>query len=200
MNEHIEKEVEFYKTIIDSCKLVIDVGCRNDNIFYELNNNLEVHLFDPNDVRVQEKIVGLKNVYFNNYALGNYEGETVFHKRYDSILLRTEEPKFNDMHDESVVKIDTLRNYCAVNGIEKIDILKIDTEGYDFEVIRGCGTKLINNVRFIQFEEWLEGYYNQITVNDIFEYFRGWNIYKIDSRPVNYVVTMETIPSLEKVR
>lgn len=200
MNEHLAKEIEFYKTIINDCKVIVDVGSRNDNVFYELNNNIEAHLFDPNNVRIDDKIEGLKNIRFNNYALGNYTGETVFHWRYDSIILRTEEPKFIDMHDEVMVKIDTLKNYCEANNIKHIDILKIDTEGYDFEVIKGCGEELIKNVRYIQFEEWLEGYAGGETVRDVFEYFRGWNIYKINTRPVNYVVTKETIDSLTKVQ
>ena len=45
------------------------------------------------------------------------------------------------------VKTDTLDNYCEENNIEKIDILKIDTEGSELEVLGGgqntCFKKLI---------------------------------------------------------
>lgn len=37
------------------------------------------------------------------------------------------------------VEIDTLDRYCASAGIDFVDILKTDTEGYDLEVLRGAG-------------------------------------------------------------
>lgn len=37
------------------------------------------------------------------------------------------------------VAIDTLDRYCAHAGIDFVDVLKTDTEGYDLEVLRGAG-------------------------------------------------------------
>lgn len=195
----LTKEIEFYKTIIKDLKVVIDVGCRDDNVFYELNNDLEVHLFDPNEVGIGLEVEGLNKVHFNNYALGSEQGIAEFHYRYGSILHRTEEPKFNGMHDSRFVRLDTLENYCKEMAITNIDFLKIDTEGFDFEVIKGCG-KYLDKIKYIQFEEWLEGYAKGHTVSDVFRFFKGYNIYKINTKPVNYVATKETIDSLEKVQ
>ena len=36
------------------------------------------------------------------------------------------------------IDIDTVNNYCTRHGIEQIDVLKSDTEGYDLEVLRGA--------------------------------------------------------------
>jgi FkbM family methyltransferase len=51
------------------------------------------------------------------------------------------------------VEIDTLDAFCARQGIERIDFLKIDTEGWDLEVLRG-GSGLLSDhrVRMIQAE------------------------------------------------
>lgn len=40
------------------------------------------------------------------------------------------------------VEIDTLANYCARAGIDFVDVLKTDTEGYDLEVLRGASSLL----------------------------------------------------------
>lgn len=40
------------------------------------------------------------------------------------------------------VEIDTLANYCAGTGIDFIDVLKTDTEGYDLEVLSGAASLL----------------------------------------------------------
>lgn len=48
----------------------------------------------------------------------------------------------NDGLPAERVDIDTLTNYCARAGIDFVDVLKTDTEGYDLEVLRGAGDLL----------------------------------------------------------
>jgi FkbM family methyltransferase len=40
------------------------------------------------------------------------------------------------------IDIDTVDDYCARLGIDRIDVLKSDTEGYDLEVLRGASALL----------------------------------------------------------
>lgn len=64
----------------------------------------------------------------------------------------------NTVHDPSAVKIEKvqvvrLTDFCKTNNIEKIDYLKIDTEGYDLEVLKGATEMLENaSIAFIQAE------------------------------------------------
>ena len=44
-----------------------------------------------------------------------------------------------------------MNKYTKINSIEKIDFLKIDTEGYELDVLIGLENK-IEKVRFILFE------------------------------------------------
>src|SRR4051812_16370756 len=163
------EEIELYKLIIPSCKCVFDVGCQNDNIFYEINPNADIHLFDPDLNGALSVATGIK---YNNIALGSKKGVVDFHYNYGSILLRDDEEKFIGQHQTKEVNVDTLFNYCKKNKITRIDYLKIDTEGYDFEVIKGAG-KLINKIKYIQFEEWDRG------TDEIMDLFKGYNIYVI---------------------
>jgi hypothetical protein len=41
-------------------------------------------------------------------------------------------------HREETVQIDTIDLYCSRNEIRKIDLLKIDTEGFEIEVLKGA--------------------------------------------------------------
>ena len=68
-----ECEIEWYKEILPDLEIVFDVGCRNDNVFYELNPALEIHLFDPSKVNTDFKCT------FNPIALSNYIGESEFY-------------------------------------------------------------------------------------------------------------------------
>ena len=47
----------------------------------------------------------------------------------------------SDVRSETVT-IDTLDNYCAGNAIAGIYLLKIDTEGYEIEVLEGARQNL----------------------------------------------------------
>ena len=49
------------------------------------------------------------------------------------------------------IQTNTLKNYINENYIKKVDFLKIDTEGYEYEIILGLEEK-INNVKLIMFE------------------------------------------------
>ncbi len=49
------------------------------------------------------------------------------------------------------VEIDCLYDFMIKQSINKIDILKIDTEGYEFKVIKGAKDK-IKDIRYIYFE------------------------------------------------
>jgi hypothetical protein len=43
--------------------------------------------------------------------------------------------------------------FCAERGIKKIDVLKIDTEGFDLEVLKGASTMLkLGAISFVYFE------------------------------------------------
>ena len=194
----LTEEIKFYKTILHNCKVVFDVGCRDDNVFYDLDHSLTVHMFDPNYVNITEETIGKDNLHFNNYALGNYEGEANFHFNYGSIIHRVEESKFEGIHQSRAVKITTLKSYCEKNHVKQIDLLKIDTEGYDFEVIKGCDKKILNAIKYIQFEDWEEGYAGGECVKDVFDFFKGWNIYKLNTKPINYIVTKEDLNFDEK--
>ena len=179
-----ESEIDLYKRLLPELKVVFDVGCGDDNIFYELNNSLEVHLFDP---EYREDLANNKNVHYNDYALGNKKGFVDYHPSYGSILLRDDEPKFDGQHQKKRVKIDTISNYCKANKIHHIDLLKIDAEGYDVEVIKGCG-KMLERIKYIQFEVWdLE------TCTEIISIFNGYNIYEIGGKPVNLLATKEIL-------
>ncbi len=46
------------------------------------------------------------------------------------------------------VKIINLKNYLIDNKIEKIDLLKIDTEGFEFDVLSGLEEE-IKKVKFV---------------------------------------------------
>ena len=53
--------------------------------------------------------------------------------------------------DEEKIRLSTLDSYLVQNKISKIDLLKIDTEGFEYEVLLG-GKNSLNKISLILFE------------------------------------------------
>ena len=103
--------------------------------------------------------------------------------------------------------------YVKENKIKKIDFLKIDTDGFDFEVIKGCG-KFLDKIKYIQFENWTRKqrpedppvtYYGGEVAEDIIKFFtdKGWSVYELwcpETNIMNYVATKKEIDFLPEYR
>ena len=198
---NLEPEKKFYKEIMNELSVVFDVGCRDDNIFYELNNNLEIHLFEPMMspaiLKLKEFANSKPNLHFNNYGLGSKNEIKDFYIHYTS--LSTDWHKYLDLNKETIsIKFSTLFDYITENNINRIDLLKIDTEAWDFEVIKGAKDK-IWDIPYIQFEFGWPIYGESDTIEDIYTYFEGYNFYDIGGSPHNYIITKKEI-NYEKIR
>jgi FkbM family methyltransferase len=178
------EEILIYKTIIDDLNVVFDVGCQHDNVFDELKPGIEIHMFDPViSARLQDKIKGKANIHYNDFALGSEFGFIPFHYSYGSFLKREDDPKLTD-HSSIIVEVRTVAEYCKLKGINKIDLLKIDTEGYDFEVIVGC-QNMLKRIKYIQFEHWSDE-----MVKKILDYLPKHELVTIHSKPINYIAIL----------
>jgi FkbM family methyltransferase len=89
------------------------------------------------------------------------------------------------------VHLTTIDLYCKANAIDKIDLLKIDAEGHDFEVIAGASEMLDRQaVRILQFE------YNHCWIGsrnylrDVFSFLipKGYMIGKLAGHHVEFYV------------
>ena len=70
------------------------------------------------------------------------------------------------------VRIDTIDNYCRKNKILKIDLLKIDTQGYEDKILKGCKTMLKNKcITAIEVEVVFSNVYNKTNnISDLEKY------------------------------
>jgi len=78
-------------------------------------------------------------------ALFSHHGEGTIYvpvDEYESGLSSLKRPDNGMQVVEQKVRLDTLDEFCEVNNIDHIDLIKIDAEGADFEILKG-GSKII---------------------------------------------------------
>lgn len=151
-NPNTNGEHRFFLQIKDNINVIFDVGCRSDSEFIMFSG--EVHYFDP----VNEFIMRLKRLtnlnktaYFNNFGLGEENKEIPYYPKYQSFYDRINSCHVSDAQNKVMLNIKKGKDYMNDNNVTEVDFLKIDTEGYELNVLQGFEDYL-DKVKIIQFE------------------------------------------------
>lgn len=145
----------------------IDIGAHSgESTFLEARHNpaLKVYALEPN-LRAASKLVGrLSNYVVLPMAIAEKNGSADFYVNtydYASSLLPFSEDglkawKGQDLKVDSVVTVPTIRLDTLMNmlEIEKVDFLKIDTQGMDLAVLKSAGAR-IGDIGMIKLEVWV---------------------------------------------
>ena len=95
--------------------------------------------------------------------------------------------------DLQQVEIDRLDNILIKEKIKFVDILKIDTEGYDLHVIKSMGD-LLKNVKFIYFEHHFHNMLKKgYNFKDVNSFLKSNNFRKVFKTKMFYRKTFEYI-------
>lgn len=108
--------------------------------------DVEMHCFEPGRQtfeHLKTTAAGREKVHLNNIGLGAAQSEAVLH--YDhagseiASLTKRNLDHLGMSHEGSeTVIIDTVDNYCASKGIDRIDLLKVDIEGHELDCFTGA--------------------------------------------------------------
>lgn len=181
-------ELDFLRKYLQDCKVVFDVGANVGEwtqVVLANNPHVEVHCFEPSadTFKTLSSNKFISEVRCNNIGLGSTHEEKKFYvfgdeSTVNSVYLRDGMVPLR----EYAIKIDTIDNYCAKNGVKRIDFLKIDVEGNELEVLKGAQKMLREDrIKIVQFEYGGTYIDSRTFLKDIFNYFSDLNyrIYKI---------------------
>lgn len=134
---------------------VFDVGAHRGettNEFLEKFNNCRVHAFEPHpqNYKILEKNCS-NSVVLNKCGLSDSSGNKNLnvskHSTAHSLSISKNRSK------KTAIEVKTVDSYCDYKNVDKIDILKIDTEGHDIEVLKGAQKKLDEGEIYYVFAE-----------------------------------------------
>jgi FkbM family methyltransferase len=138
-----------------------NVGDWSDAVLSALDGDTEGHLFEPTNstFEILQARHGLnERVRLSAMALSSVAGTTVLReygsgKRGGINSIGVRPPSHNLPHVEREVRTETGDRYCGELDIQRINLLKIDVEGWDFHVLRGFEEMLRSRrIDVIQFE------------------------------------------------
>lgn len=140
-------------------RTIFDVGANRGDIshlYHDVFPEAEIHAFEPFPQTygvLEENFSGATFMHCVPKALSNTEGvrQLYVNKNVDtnSLLKPTRMGLSSDSQVENLSRIDiqttTLDIYCAQNGIERIDILKMDVQGGELDILKGAQRLLEQN-------------------------------------------------------
>lgn len=172
--------------------VIFDVGAnRGQSItrYKKLFLNPIIHSFEPNIDEInnlKQKYINDKKLFLNNVAVGEKKGNLEFnintnsgHSSFKNLIpnttwikKRSKSLKIDDKNYTTKkvnAEIITLDDYVNERNLKNIDILKIDTQGFEDKVLLGAQNLLKNNqIKLIQLELiFSEIYENPLNIYDV---------------------------------
>jgi len=165
------------KIFLNDIDIFFDIGGHHGETSIFLNKSFAInktYIFEPsqeNFIKLEKNINSMKkkfNIYAFNIALGDenkeallkqvkesssstihdFDENTDYFKRKKKVLSFFNKKEF---FVNKPIKIKNIKDFIKENNINEIDLLKIDTEGYEYYILKGLG-EFIKNVKVIYFE------------------------------------------------
>jgi len=204
----------------ESHPIIFDIGANTGQSlceFKEIWPNSTIHCFEPQVEclpELKKNASMFDNVVVNNFAAGSKSTEKAFYTHdistgisgfnkvnldsVDSIdrggIASKEDQEFKSyksrLNHSRTVSVSRLDEYLASESLTKIDFLKIDTQGFEPEVLDGLG-KQLSNVSVVLTELMFYDYYERsLSFSDIEKFllpagFKLFDISHIAKNPLN---------------
>ena len=202
-----KKIIKFFKKNSTKKIILFDVGSHYGETIKLFSKGFmfdQFHCFEASPINFDVLKKNIKNLnfknkyYLNNIGLGYEEGKgfinhtdetsssTINDFNFNSKYLKRKLKVLNIKNDKKFfkkipIKITNLDNYINEKKINKIDILKIDTEGYEYNIIRGLSQNY-KIIKFIYFEhhydDMIKKNYKFNNINQILRNFGFQKVFK----------------------
>jgi FkbM family methyltransferase len=172
--------------------VLLDVGANHGayaRYMHALSPQARIYAFEPHPrtfENLRARLAGLPGVTPVNAAMGAASGRLQlfdFAGADGSTQASLDEAAVKFFGGETIahdVAVTTIDEFMAEQGIAEIDLLKIDTEGFDLAVLKGARDALARRaIKTIQFEFIPADIAMHVTMRDFFEVLAGYRIFRL---------------------
>jgi FkbM family methyltransferase len=196
-NSHVSGESAFIRRLEQTSQtqkevIVFDVGGHHGEYagtVLEAIPRARLYSFEPNPLSFEQlcKCTDSKQFHPTNVAVSDHEGyATLYDHRgpngtgHASLVRGVIEDIHGGIAQSYEVKQITLDSFLASTGIQTVDLLKIDVEGNEANVLRGCPTALRDGrIRIIQFEFNEMNITSRVFFQDFVDLLRGYKLFRL---------------------
>jgi FkbM family methyltransferase len=138
-------------------KCVLDVGAnigQTARAYHEAFPDAAIHSFEPvrsTYLQLLRETQDCPEIHAYHHGMGGSDGEQEIELMTSPLLNSLARPMPQHATGErETVRIRTVDGFCSEAGIDLVDLLKTDTEGYDLEVLRGAENMLSSGrIRYV---------------------------------------------------
>ena len=178
-----KKIISFFKKQSFNKLVLFDVGAHHGETVFLFKKNFQInkiYCFEASEENFNKLKKNIKNnkldniCELNNFAAGDVKKNFFLNQTIESSSSTINQKmrilnikKVKDFYKKTVIEMIKLSDYISNKNIKSIDILKIDTEGYELKVLEGLGP-LHKLVKFVYFEHHYDDMINKkYTFSDI---------------------------------
>jgi FkbM family methyltransferase len=177
--------------------MVFDVGAnlgQTVGAFHRVFRDPRVYSFEPSPTTfdlLRSNTAQYPNVHAWNRALGSSRCQMTLQENSTpemTSFLPLSNFGWGSVMKQTRVDVDTVDAFCAENNIDRIDVLKSDTQGFDLEVFKGAESMFQQNKIGLVFTEIIfnDMYKNLPPVSQILEFLFSHNFALVSFYELSY--------------
>jgi len=173
--------------------VIFDVGANVGDYAREVagvfGGSAVIHAFEPSRAtfeRLCRSTADIDGIVCNNLGVGGTASTATLYTDSEGSTLASLYPRDLERFDRSMdrsesIELVSVDDYCRQKGIERIDLLKLDIEGNEYEALRGAeGMIRDRRIRFIQFEFGVTTLAARVSFHDFWQLLSSsFDIYRI---------------------
>jgi FkbM family methyltransferase len=169
----------------------------------EKNKNYYTKKFPNTEITIENIALSSEDkiITFNQFdessssTMNDINEESKYFKKKFSLLNFKNKKK---IYESFEIKTETLGNYMEQNNLKRVSFLKIDTEGYEYEILKGLKNK-IEIIDTIMFEHHYDNMIiKKYTFKDINSFLKNNNFHQIYKSKMPFRKTFEYIYQKKK--
>lgn len=177
-NYKCEPELLYLHQVLKSDAVFIDIGTNKGIYLYQAEKvitNGRIFGFEPNESLVRYIQPLFPKVDLFTYAVSSQTGTSVLNIPKKGNGLQDTRASLEAMGDE-VEKIEiqtiTLDDWAKRENISRMDVVKIDVEGHEFDAVKGC-ENILKTIRPVFIIE-IELRHAKYPIHEIFDFIKGF--------------------------